>query len=291
MRALMALAAALRGEDVDAVHDARVASRRLRAVLAEHKRLFEKDVLAAARDKVRGITSGLGTARELDVSRSELKKLASKLDGGDKKAARHAAQFLKKRRAAESAKLAEAVDAIESPEFQQALRGLQPRAGKSRRCYFGVATRRALRRFDAVVAAADAWKKSATPEHLHATRIAFKKLRYTCETYRGLYGSAMDVFIECLKDAQDSLGRWHDYSVLGQYVAEARVNARGEAAKQYEALSARVGLQADSLLEMFRRHAEVFFYPEQVKQFRMFLSGKIEDLQKQDGDCQCERHV
>ena len=284
MRVLMALVETLRAEDVDAVHDARVASRRLRAVLSEHRRLFEKDALAAAREKVRRITSGLGTARELDVSLGELAKLASKMKGEEKKAARHAAQLLKKRRAAESGKLAEAADAIESGEFQQALRALQPRAGKSRRCYFAMAARRALRRFDDVVAAADAWKKSATPEHLHAARIAFKKLRYACETYRGLYGAAMDVFVECLKDAQDSLGRWHDYSVLSQYVAEARAKARGETATGYEALSVRVGAQADSLLEMFRRHAEVFFYPEQVKQFRMFLLGKL-------GVCKCEQHV
>jgi CHAD domain-containing protein len=106
-----------------------------------------------------------------------------------------------------------------------------------------------------------------------------------------VYGAAMDVFVDCLKDAQDSLGRWHDYSVLSQYVAEARAKAKGETAKGYEALSGCVGAQADSLLDMFRRHAEVFFYPEQVKQFRMFLSGKIEDLQKQDGVCKCESRV
>ena len=287
VRALMVLAGALRAEDVDAVHDARVASRRLRAVLSEHKRLFDKEALDAARHKVRGITSGLGTARELDVSLSELEKLTTKLDGGEKKAARHATRFLKRRRAAESAKLAEAADTIGSPEFQQAVRGLQPRAGKSRRCYFATATRRALRRFDAVVAAADAWKESPAPGHLHALRIAFKKLRYTCETYRGLYGAAMDVFIDCLKDAQDCLGRWHDYSVLSQYVAEARAKARGETVRQYEALSAWVGSQADSLLDMFRRHADVFFYPEQVEQFRLFLSGKVEELKQKNGEAKC----
>jgi CHAD domain-containing protein len=227
----------------------------------------------------------------LDVSLDELAKLASKMKGDEKKAARHATQFLKRRRAAESARLVEAADAIESPEFQQALCALQPRAGKSRRCYYAMATRRASRRFGAVVAAVEAWKKSATPEHLHATRIAFKKLRYACETYRSLYGAAMDVFVDCLKDAQDSLGRWHDYSVLGQYVAEAREKAKGEAAKGYEALSGCVAAQTDSLLDMFRRHAEVFFYPEQVKQFRMFLSGRIEDLQQQDGECRCEQHA
>ncbi|MCX5768821.1 MAG: CHAD domain-containing protein [Candidatus Hydrogenedentes bacterium] len=288
VRALMALAGALRGEDVDAVHDARVASRRLRAVLSEHKRLFVKDALDAAREKVRGITSGLGTARELDVSLGELAKLTSKMESDEKKAGRHATQFLKKRRAAESAKLAAAADTIGSPEFQEALRGLQPRAGKSRVCYFTAASRRALRRFDAVTAAADTWKESSAREHLHALRIAFKKLRYACEIYRGLYGAAMDVFVECLKDAQDSLGRWHDYSVLSQYVAEARAKARGETAKQYAAFSARIGSQADSLLDMFRRHAEVFFYPEQIGHFRLFLSGKVEDLQQEDGVCKCE---
>lgn len=288
VQALLRLAGALRSEDVDAVHDARVASRRLRAVLAEHKRLFDKHALAAARAKVRSITSGLGTARELDVSLDELEKLSAKLDAAEKKAARHFARFLKKRRAAGSAKLAEAADTIESPEFQQAIQGLNLR-GKRTGCYFSAATRSASRRFDAVVAAADAWKESGAPEHLHALRIAFKKLRYACEIYRPLYGSAMEDFIECLKDAQDGLGRWHDYSVLIQYVNQARPKARGETAKLYEAFSARIGAETNSLLDLFRRHAEVFFFPEQVKQFKMFLSGKLENLRQQVGECKCKR--
>lgn len=293
-RQLAQLIEPLRAQDVDAVHDARVASRRLRAVLAEHKGLFGKKLLLAAGGNIRRITADLGTARELDVALADLKNVEAKLTGPGNKnarsAARHAAGFLQKLRKAESPRIMEVAALMESAEFKQALVALRPSDKKSRPCYFRVASRRTTRRFDDVVDAAKAWKADSTPQNLHAVRIAFKKLRYACEIHRGVYGPAMGDFIECLKDAQDSVGLWHDYSVLQQYIEQARAGATRAAAyaRGYNALGTHVAAQVSFLLDMFRRYAEVFFFPEQLDRFRRFLSGKISGLQQCSGESKCE---
>lgn len=52
----------------------------------------------------------------------------------------------------------------------------------------------------------------------HEMRIAAKKLRYTMETYRGLYGDGLAPAIKMVKELQDYLGDMHDYDVWTGYL-------------------------------------------------------------------------
>jgi len=73
---LASLSAPVRkAEDIEAVHDMRVASRRLRAALAVFEPAFACPAYAALVREVRTITRALGAARDLDVMIQTLERL------------------------------------------------------------------------------------------------------------------------------------------------------------------------------------------------------------------------
>ncbi|MDE2518779.1 MAG: CHAD domain-containing protein [Methanocorpusculum sp.] len=64
-------------------------------------------------------------------------------------------------------------------------------------------------------------KALADPERVtahHEMRIAAKKLRYTMETYRDLYGDGLAPAIRMVKDLQDYLGDMHDCDVWTEFL-------------------------------------------------------------------------
>ena len=77
---MLALVEAVRlGEDIEAVHDMRVASRRLRAALDVFGAAFPDPAFGKLTGEVKAVTDELGAARDLDVMIEALEKLDSEL--------------------------------------------------------------------------------------------------------------------------------------------------------------------------------------------------------------------
>ena len=68
-----------RGNDAEAVHDMRVASRRLRAALSVFAEAFDDPAYARLTKEIRKVTSALSRARDLDVMVANLEKEATRL--------------------------------------------------------------------------------------------------------------------------------------------------------------------------------------------------------------------
>ena len=79
--------ALLRGDDVEALHDMRVASRRLRAALTVFTPAFQSEHYRQLEEEVKNVTTALGEARDLDVMMEEMQrmklKLPTELQGGN----------------------------------------------------------------------------------------------------------------------------------------------------------------------------------------------------------------
>lgn len=73
-----------RGNDPDAVHDMRVASRRLRAALAIFAPAFDVPEYEQLQKEVRSVTSALSRARDLDVMVDNLERISSGLPSQQK---------------------------------------------------------------------------------------------------------------------------------------------------------------------------------------------------------------
>jgi CHAD domain-containing protein len=216
------------GGDVTGVHQARVASRRLREVVP----VLGSTAAAARRAAlaVRAITRALGPLRELDVSLAVYESLRADVPVGRaadvalrrRLTIHRAAAVTATRRALSAARVARLVSALDrlaaAPHADPA--GVRA-AVASRVARRAARVRRSLADLGTLYAA----------ERLHAVRIAVKQLRYALEVKGELRGGSTATAIRQLRAAQDLLGRAHDLHVLGEHVrdAEAQQVARSRA--------------------------------------------------------------
>jgi CHAD domain-containing protein len=200
--------------DVAAVHQARVATRRLREALPL---LGPRDVRRAWARAARRLTRALGPVRELDVALATLGELAG---DAPRAAIRCLADSIEEERARLQADLVAQIDRVHIDKLRRkpvtvaddAASGTQSR---TRRAAYGAAARaRAARRAVRLRAAIDSAAGMYVPERLHMVRIAVKKLRYALEIARDLSGSAAVARLRALRRAQDLLGRLYDLEVL-----------------------------------------------------------------------------
>ncbi len=269
-KAMVAQVEPLRAEDADAIHDMRVASRRLRAALAEYGALFEKAAMKPFRAQVRQVTRELSRVRELDVSISMLEKHRNALKGPARIAANYVLRRLRILRRKESPKTTRCADWVASTEFNDLFQTLLHSFGRRKQCQIKNAKRRVTKHFNNVVGIYTRWTETQSTvcrrltnceEDLHQLRIAFKKLRYTCEVYQKTYGQDMGAFISRLKQAQDWIGDWHDHFILQNSVKAFAPQAPPTSAAGMARLKRMLKQEGDALLADFAQGARAFFDP------------------------------
>jgi len=204
----------------DALHQARVATRRIREALPL---LAAGQRVGRLERQIRKITQALGPVRELDVALQILDEMES---SGE--ASRSAVSRLRQAVARERQVLH---DTMKRRIEETNLEKLRKRAMNAARdsaigpttrrdpVRVGRARQRAARRAERLIAAIESASGIYLPDRLHDVRIAVKKLRYALELVRELSGARADARLRRLKKAQDLLGRMHDLEIL---IARAR---------------------------------------------------------------------
>ena len=205
-----------RSGDVRAIHQARVATRRLREAMP----LLEAGKPGRRIERVaRDLTGVLGTVRELDVALLMLADLEG-TDGVPSAAVSCLRLAVGEERHTLHTETAKRIDEYDMERLQRkALRALEKRGDRRKRPVdrqeqVAAARRRAARRAQRLEAAIEAAGAIYLPERLHQVRIAVKKLRYALEIVRDVSGSQAEARIRTLKRTQDLLGRMHDLEVL-----------------------------------------------------------------------------
>ena len=218
----------------EAVHQLRVATRRLRSALSTFKAVIEGDPLEAMRDDAKWLADACDDARNLEVfaghGGKRLRRL--KLSRPVRAALRAAAQ------AAQDIALVEAVEAAASPRFRAFMietaawaetgdwraRGA---AAKSA-CDFAAKVldkrmRRVLKRGKKLAHGSD--------EDRHQLRIEAKKLRYSAEAFESLYPKTpVARLLTPLKAMQDALGALNDQATALALVEGLALDAETRAA-------------------------------------------------------------
>jgi len=273
VRALRNPIEATRTQDPDGIHDARVASRRLRAALGEHEAVFARSAFRPFYKDVRNITRLLGVARELDVTLGLLESARRTLHGAPRWALGYVVRRLRAMRADETAHVIEGVDLATSPNFDRALmalfEGLRPQSA----CYVKNAVVNLQGDYQSLYRIYGLWETVSSEDILHRIRIGFKKLRYTCELYAPLYGEPMELFLRDLKQAQEELGTWNDYRVLRNYVAAQRADATPRAKEGMPALLALIEGDVRRHLDAFAASSQAFFSHQRAREI-LNLLGK-----------------
>jgi CHAD domain-containing protein len=208
---------------VEALHRARVASRRLRELLPLLE--MDRDTSRKLNRRLRRVTKQLGIVRELDVLTllieefrrngryppTALKNVGEAV-GGVRDTARE--RLTAKLPPAKLERLADRLErAAERFESDDATARRAGAAGPTRAWLSALETRLA-RRAARVRSAIEVAGALYVPERLHDVRIALKKLRYAAELAAEVRHRRMTADVAALKRAQDTLGRGHDLEVL-----------------------------------------------------------------------------
>jgi CHAD domain-containing protein len=205
-----------RNGNADAIHQARVATRRVRAALPLVTRGSKGRKLTKA---VSRLTRALGRVRELDVALLNLDEFASdasvQTEGLDL-----LRTIITEERERLFADMALRIERVDLEKLQRkALAAAQrpvdrdgPAQSDPKR--LRAVIKRSVRRALSLQAAIDNAGGIYLPDRLHQVRIAVKKLRYVLEIARDLSRSRASARIRTLKSAQDLLGRMHDLEML-----------------------------------------------------------------------------
>jgi CHAD domain-containing protein len=201
--------------DVNAIHQARVATRRVRAALPIVTRGSRRRKLKKSFTR---LTRALGGVRELDVAILTLDELASdpSMPSEGLQQLRMVLQEQRQRLYTEMNGIVEHVDLdrLQRKTLAAAERAIEEDADQSDVKRLKSVTRKAGRRALALQAAIENAGNIYLADRLHQVRIAVKKLRYAMEIARELSRSRASARIRLLKNVQDLLGRMHDLEVL-----------------------------------------------------------------------------
>ena len=213
-------------EGVVCVHQARVASRRLRAAMRLFADSFSPKLLRRWRKALRRLTRALGPARDLDVQIEFLQTLLSNVPNQSNRAVRPGvARLLLRRRqlreALQPAVVKAADRAIRSGVFTQisALAVARVLELKTRRVgtrspfVFWRTVGQIRRQCEQLLAFGESLACAEAVEQHHKMRIAAKRLRYTMEICRPVYDGQLDEPTAAVKHLQTLLGDIHDCDV------------------------------------------------------------------------------
>ena len=211
---LKAMPAAQAGDHLS-VHQARVASRRLRQALPLLGIRADAHALDRAGKRVRRITRALGPVRELDVTLLLLAELEQKGAAPMRAIARLRQAVTEERQKRRRAMLAEIkpskLDKLRKRLVRVATPTSRPVARGSALAEAGA---QAARRANELRAAIDHAGGIYLADRLHRVRVAAKKLRYAVEIQRELTHSRSTAQLNRLRAQQDLLGRMHDLEIL-----------------------------------------------------------------------------
>ncbi len=227
-RALLANDPGVRlGSDPEALHQARVATRRTRALLRAAGTLVDADWAVPLRDELAWLGKLLGPVRDLDVLIDHVAEEAAALERADARAAGTIRSRLGRQRGAVRRTL---LAAMSDPRYFQLLDTLAAAghapAGTGTASLEQIAAdafRRARRAMKAL-------PHDPTDDELHAVRIETKRARYAAELAEPVLGKAGARLLRRAKAVQDVIGEHQDACVAEARIRELAVSGGASAA-------------------------------------------------------------
>ena len=215
------------GDDPEALHQFRVAARRLRSDLRTFAPLLDRGWTKWLRDELGWLGSEVGSGRDADVLSERLRSQMSRLADTDAKTVGHLLERLAetKRSSFEHvlATLADEryvvllealVDAARQPRFSPGDSVDDRRA----RPIVAALARKPWRRLRCAV---DDLRPDAPDEAFHAIRILSKRARYAADAVAPIYGKPARRLADALSDVQEVLGSYQDTTVAEAWLRDA----------------------------------------------------------------------
>ena len=217
------------GDDAEAVHQARVATRRLRSDLRTFRKLVDEHWSDELRDELRWLGDVLGGVRDADVMLERLSSHVDALEGVDQIGAEHVLDGV---RADRERAVVQLLTALRSERYDAVLDHLVGAAQRPRLLLRvddeddrDVLREIARRPWEQLERAVSALPGDPTDTALHEIRIKVKRARYAAEAVEPAIGKPARTYAKALVALQDVLGENQDAVVAVEWLRRAAANA------------------------------------------------------------------
>ncbi len=215
------------GEDIESVHQMRVAIRRMRSLFMLIGVAYKPKTVDKYSHDLRRIARALGRIRDLDVLIHDLEAFRPSLREDDQAALDQVIDRLDSRRSEHREGLNALFDSKFYARFLRQFARLCKRPGRGARPVPNLEEPHQLRHVLPIllherlarVRAYDTVLPAADDRILHALRVEFKQLRYALEFFQPLLGKTTDSFLREAKEMQEILGRINDIAVFSDYMS------------------------------------------------------------------------
>ncbi len=212
------------GEDIEALHDMRVAARRLRVAM----KLFAAALPARAgrlRDELGKVGDALGAVRDLDVHLAEVERWGTRVAPADAAALQPLLVELRRRRARAQRRMLRVLDGRRYERVIAAMARMlthEParRPPPARQAILAGAPDLIRKRYGTMRKRGDAITQEAPGDEYHQLRIAAKRLRYAIEFCQALYDKPGRALASEIVELQDALGLHQDAQIIGGELRE-----------------------------------------------------------------------
>ncbi|MFN2462628.1 MAG: CHAD domain-containing protein [Candidatus Dormibacteria bacterium] len=229
------------GRDDEAVHQARVATRRLRSDLDTFSAILDPRAVRRLRAELKWLADLLGEVRDAEVMALRFRKQLDDMGATDGRAEPIVAALVARRddgrsrllAGMRSARYSRLLDAVVEFAHAPGLRGDGGQAASEVLPGLAAAPWKALAR------AVEKLPRHPADEQLHRVRIAAKRARYAAEAAAPVIGDAAGRFAEAVAALQGTLGDFNDAVVAGAWLVEIGPHLDGPSAFLAGALSER----------------------------------------------------
>lgn len=206
--------------DSEALHDFRVAMRRLRSLLRAYRPWLGDTLPRKLRRKLGKLVARSGPARDAEVQLAWLREHRHKVGDAERPGVQWLVEYLATRRDSEYLELREALPATFSRLRRRLLARLDRAAGADAELFGAAAAQRLQESAADFQAHMEQVHDAADEEEIHYARIAGKRLRYLLEPLAGQLAGGKALVME-LRALQDLMGEIHDCQVLGSELLHA----------------------------------------------------------------------
>jgi CHAD domain-containing protein len=207
------------GDDPEALHDLRVAGRRMDAILSQFE-AFLPSAIVRVRPTIKKVMRALGHARDLDVALLELQAFNDTLSADDRAKLLPLQEHLNAHRVVARQKMLATLDSSGVQKDFDKLRATlaHPASLLEAQPVSPLVTLSELirSRYKKARKAADRLTADSSMDEYHAVRGRVKKLRYALETAAVLFGKPADEMVKALRRWQEKLGAQQDADVAGR---------------------------------------------------------------------------
>ena len=221
-----------RGEDAEELHQARVATRRLRAHLRTFRPLLEEQWAESLRVDIQWLGGAFGGVRDPDVLLERLERRLAQVPARDQADGERLLDLLRVQRDRARKSL---LVVLRSDRYAELLERLVQGAREPRMLRRvgdepdeDILTDAVRRPWEHLRDAVDALPDDPVDEELHAVRKRAKRARYAAEAVEPAFGKPARVFARALTEVQDVLGEHQDAVIAAEWLRKSATQVDDE---------------------------------------------------------------